>query len=210
MKAKSTSDLSFKIIIVGDAGVGKTCLTRRATADEFSEDYASTIGFEYFIFNEKINDKNVNLKIWDTCGQEEYSSLIINYYREASLAMLVYSINSKNSFDHLKRWLNEIKLYSNNPDIKVILIGTKKDLEEERKVEYEIAKNFVDENNILYFEETSSKTGLNSKEVFTQAAKILYEEYCKYINKNKDKEKINRPSPIILEKGKENRGKGCC
>lgn len=208
MKEKNISELSFKIIIVGDAGVGKTCLTRRATADEFSEDYSSTIGFEYFDFNEKINDKNINLKIWDTCGQEEYSSLIVNFYREASLAMLVYSINSQQSFNHLEKWLKEIKLHSNNPDIKVMLIGTKKDLEEKREVDYQIAKKFTDENNILYFEETSSKTGINSKEIFTQAAKILYEEFCKYISK--ENEKVNKPSPIKLEKGKENREKGCC
>ena len=208
MKEKNISELSFKIIIVGDAGVGKTCLTRRATADEFSEDYSSTIGFEYFDFNEKINDKNINLKIWDTCGQEEYSSLIVNFYREASLAMLVYSINSQQSFNHLEKWLKEIKLHSNNPDIKIMLIGTKKDLEEKREVDYQIAKKFTDENNILYFEETSSKTGINSKEVFTQAAKILYEEFCKYISK--ENEKVNKPSPIKLEKGKENREKGCC
>ena len=208
MKEKNISELSFKIIIVGDAGVGKTCLTRRATADEFSEDYSSTIGFEYFDFNEKINDKNINLKIWDTCGQEEYSSLIVNFYREASLAMLVYSINSQQSFNHLEKWLKEIKLHSNNPDIKVMLIGTKKDLEEEREVDYQIAKKFTDENNILYFEETSSKTGINSKEVFIEAAKILYEEFCKYISK--ENEKVNKPSPIKLEKGKENREKGCC
>ena len=208
MKEKNISELSFKIIILGDAGVGKTCLTRRATADEFSEDYSSTIGFEYFDYNEKINDKNINLKIWDTCGQEEYSSLIVNFYRESSLAMLVYSINSQQSFNHLQKWLKEIKLHSNNPDINVMLIGTKKDLEKEREVDYQIAKKFTDENNIIYFEETSSKTGINTKEVFTQAAKILYEEYCKYISK--EKEKINKPSPIKLEKGKENREKGCC
>ena len=207
MKGKNISELSFKIIIVGDAGVGKTCLTRRATADEFSEDYSSTIGFEYFNYNEKINDKNINLKIWDTCGQEEYSSLIVNFYRQASLAMLVYSIEDQQSFNHLEKWLKEIKLHSNNPDINVMLIGTKKDLEKEREVDYQIAKNFATENNILYFEETSSKTGINSKEVFTQAARILYEEFCKYINKKN--EKINKPSPIKLEKGKENREKGC-
>ena len=122
--------------------------------------------------------------------------------------MLVYSINSQQSFNHLEKWLKEIKLHSNNPDIKVMLIGTKKDLEEKREVDYQIAKKFTDENNILYFEETSSKTGINSKEIFTQAAKILYEEFCKYISK--ENEKVNKPSPIKLEKGKENREKGCC
>ena len=208
MKENKITELSFKIIIVGDAGVGKTCLTRKATADEFSEDYSSTIGFEFFTFNEKINDKNINLKIWDTCGQEEYSSLIVNFYREASLAMIVYSINSQDSFNHLEKWLNEIKHHSSNPDIKFMLIGTKKDLEEEREVEYKTAKQFATENNILYFEETSSKAGINSKEVFIQAAKILYDEFCIYIQKKN--EKINKPSPIKIEKRKENREKGCC
>lgn len=85
-------DLSFKIIIIGDAGVGKSCLTNKATKNTFDEAYNATVGFEFFCFNLKLNDKILKLQIWDTCGQELYRSLITNFYRNSSLAIMVYSI----------------------------------------------------------------------------------------------------------------------
>lgn len=86
-------DLSFKIIVVGDAGVGKSCLTMRATKNLFDEQYNATVGFEFFTFNIKINDIVIKLQVWDTCGQEIYRSLIANFYRNSSLAVIVYSID---------------------------------------------------------------------------------------------------------------------
>lgn len=86
-------DLSFKIIIVGDSAVGKSCLALHATQAIFESTYKVTLGFEYCMFNIKINDKIIKLQIWDTCGQEVYRSLISNFYRNSSLAMIVYSID---------------------------------------------------------------------------------------------------------------------
>lgn len=86
-------DLSFKIIVVGDAGVGKSCLTMRATKNLFDEQYNATVGFEFFTFNIKINEMVIKLQVWDTCGQEIYRSLIANFYRNSSLAVIVYSID---------------------------------------------------------------------------------------------------------------------
>ena len=141
----SQYDLTFKIIVIGDPGVGKSCLTGRAVKDKFEEKYAPTIGFEFLTLSVKIEDKIIKLQIWDTCGQEMYRSLISNFYRNASLAMMVYSIDSKESFSHISTWLKEVKLQS-HPDVKIILIGNKKDLEEIRKVTYEEAKKFKEEN----------------------------------------------------------------
>ena len=126
-------DLSFKMIVIGDAGVGKSCLTTKAAKGKFEESYSATVGFEFLVFNVKLNDKVVKLQIWDTCGQEIYRSLISSFYRNASLAMMVYAIDNKESFNHIETWLKEVKLQS-NPDIKIFLIGNKSDLEEERKV----------------------------------------------------------------------------
>ena len=89
----SNYDLSFKIIVIGDSGVGKSCLTMRATKNQFDENYNATVGFEFFTFNTRINKQVVKLQVWDTCGQEIYRSLITNFYRNSSLAIMVYSID---------------------------------------------------------------------------------------------------------------------
>jgi len=89
----SNYELSFKLIVIGDSGVGKSCLTMRATKNLFDDQYNATVGFEFFTFNLKLNDTVIKLQIWDTCGQEIYRSLISNFYRNSSLAFMVYSID---------------------------------------------------------------------------------------------------------------------
>ena len=172
-------DLSFKIIVIGDCGVGKSCLTMKATRNYFENYYSPTVGFEFFTFNIKIKDQAIRLQIWDTCGQETYRSLIRSFYRNASLAILVYSIDNNNSFLNLESWLNEIKA-NGNPDIKIFLIGNKNDLEEKREVKLEYAKIFNKEYGLNMLFETSAKTGFNAQKVFVEAASLLYEEYLKY------------------------------
>ena len=104
-------DLSFKIIVIGDSGVGKTCLSNKATKNTFDDSYNTTIGFEFFSFNIKMFEKVIKLQVWDTCGQELYRSLITNFYRNASLAIMVYAINNKDSFDNIDVWLKELKIH---------------------------------------------------------------------------------------------------
>ena len=206
-------DLSFKIIVIGDQFVGKSCLTIRAAKGEFETEYSPTIGFEFLTYNAKVNDKIIKLQIWDTCGQEAYRSLITNFYRNASLAMMVYAIDNKESFLHINQWLKEIKVQS-HPDVKIILIGNKQDLEDKRAVSKEDAQTYADENQFAYFEETSAKSGYNAKEIFNKAAEILYEEHNKYKfrSKNEEKEEETSDKKKHLEKRDVNRKKegGCC
>ena len=203
-------DYSFKMIVVGDAGVGKSCLTSKASKGIFEETYAATIGFEFLAFNVKLNDKVVKLQIWDTCGREIYRSLISSFYKNSSLAMMVYAINNKESFTHIESWLKEVKLQS-NPDVKIFLIGNKSDLEEERKVSKEEANIFKEENGINFFSETSAKSGINAKEVFIEAAKLLYSEHLKY-KENKRKKVMDNNNIILPKKLNKNTRKkgGCC
>ena len=212
----SQYDLTFKIIIIGDPGVGKSCLTARAVNDKFESEYSPTIGFEFLTYSVKIKDKIIKLQIWDTCGQEMYRSLITNFYRNTSLAMMVYSIDSRESFEHINIWLKEIKIHS-HPDVIIILIGNKSDLEEERKVTYEEAKKFKEENKLLYFEETSAKNGINSKEIFYESAKILFKEHLKYSsmaqnNNSNDNFSVNSNSnaPTKLKRVNSKRNNNCC
>ena len=209
-------DLTFKIIVIGDPGVGKSCLTGRAVKDKFDSQYAPTIGFEFLTYSVKIEGKIIKLQIWDTCGQEMYRSLISNFYRNASLAMMVYSIDSKESFIHINTWLKEVKIQS-HPDVKIILIGNKSDLEDKRSVTYEEAKKFKEENQLLYFEETSAKTGINAKEAFNAAAKILFEEHTNYKKRAKnlsfsDTSSVNSYNtvPTKLIKVGQKRNSNCC
>ena len=191
-------DLSFKIIVIGDSGVGKSCLTNRATTNLFEDTYNATVGFEFLSFNVKIDEKVIKLQIWDTCGQELYRSLITNFYRNSSLAIIVYAINSKDSFEDIEMWLRELRTHS-NPDAKVFLIGNKLDLENERKITKEQGETFAKNNKLNLFIEASAKTGFNSKKIFIKAAKMLYDEHLKYKDVE-NKVEIDGDGDIIVKK----------
>ena len=176
-------DLSFKLIFIGDSSVGKSCLTTKAVKNNFEEYYQATVGFEFLTFNMKVNDKVVKLQIWDTCGQEIYKSLISNFYRNSSLAIILYSIDNKESFEHAENWLNDLKSQA-NPDVRIFLVGNKSDLEDERKVTKEEGLKFKNDQGLDLFMETSAKTGYNARNVLIEAAKMLYADYLKYIEAN--------------------------
>ena len=167
-------DLNFKIIVIGNIGVGKSCLSLKATKDIFLEEYISTIGFEFYCFNVKVDDKIIKLQIWDTCGQEAYRSLIKNFYRNASLAIIVYSVEDSQSFFDIDIWLKQIKTYGTS-SCKIFLIGNKIDTND-RKVSTE--QGIKCKNDFFFdcFMETSAKDGINTKELFVNCATILYEE----------------------------------
>lgn len=216
-------DLSFKLIVIGDSGVGKSCLTMKATKNLFENHYSATVGFEFFTFNIKINDRVVKLQIWDTCGQEIYRSLITNFYRNSSLAMMVYSIDNQESFENIDSWLKELKTQS-NPDVKVFLIGNKTDLEEKRKVNKEVAETYKSDNTLDYFIETSAKNGYNAKNVFIEAAKMLYRDYLKYKDRVSRQNSIDstafhpynsnirlpQPSTVDIQSNEKSQKKSCC
>ncbi len=203
-------DLSFKLIFIGDSSVGKSCLTTKAVKNEFEDYYQATVGFEFMTFNLKLNDKIIKFQIWDTCGQEIYKSLISNFYRNSSLAVLVYSIDNKESFNHIENWLNDLKSQANE-DVRIFLVGNKADLEEERKVTKEEGEKYKLDYNLDLFMETSAKTGQNARNVLIEAAKILYNAYLKLAeNMNtveEPKKKIKGKELLVQPKKQE---KKCC
>ena len=176
---KKEYDLNFKIIIIGNIGVGKSCLSLKATKGIFTEEYTSTVGFEFYCFNVRINDKIVKLQIWDTCGQEAYRSLIANFYRNASLAIVVYSVEDLNSFNDINIWLKQVKTYGTS-SCKIFLIGNKIDTQY-REVSYELGLKCKNDFFFDCFMETSAKKGINTRELFVNAATILFEENRKLI-----------------------------
>ena len=202
-------DLTFKMIIIGDSGVGKSSLTLKATKNKFDDFYNATVGFEFYTFNVKIDDKIIKLQIWDTCGQEIYRSLISSFYKNAVIAMIVYSIDREESFKHLEYWINEIKNNS-NPTTRIILIGNKVDLEEKRQVSKEDGEKLALEHGICDYYETSAKTGFNSQLIFVQSCKILYKDYFKYKELANDPKMVRVESTDSLPLPSTKKKTGCC
>ncbi len=201
-------DLSYKVTVLGDSGVGKSCLTMRATKGLYKEFHEATVGFEFFLFNVQIGEKIIRLQIWDTCGQEIYKSVISSFYRNSSLSILVYSIDSLVSFNNLDSWLKELKSQI-GPEAKLFLIGNKIDLPE-RQVQKEKATEYYKNNDFDYFNETSAKNGTNVQEIFIEAAKILYKEHLTFKNDAR-RQSIKKRAGRKLTKSKvQNRNKSCC
>ena len=173
------SDLSFKIIVIGNSGVGKTCLALRALKGSFSEDSIPTIGFEFLNILVKLNSKIISLQVWDTCGQEAYQSVVSKFYKRAAMAILVYSINDRKSFDSLDTWLNELRSNASS-DIKIALVGNKVDLKSERCISKEEALNYKISRKLDLIFESSAKHGDNSRDIFTEAAITLYKDYIAF------------------------------
>ncbi len=173
------SDLTFKLIVVGNPNVGKSCLSLQGTTGKFEDSYVATVGFDFYSFFAKIENQLVRLQIWDTCGQEGYRSLVQNFYRGTALAILVYAINDMKSFNDVGTWVKQLKAYS-SPDVKMFLVGNKNDLVNERKIQEEEGRKCSRELGFYCFYETSAKTGFNSKEVFIKAVKLLYINYKKH------------------------------
>ena len=205
-------DISFKVIVIGDSGVGKSCLTTQAVRQNFEEFYTATVGFEFLTFNMRINNNVLKLQIWDTCGQEVYKSLISNFYRNSSLALILYAIDNSDSFRHAETWLNDLKQQA-NPNVKIFLVGNKSDLEDKRVITKEEGEKFKEEKNLDKFIETSAKTGENAQEVLLEAAKLLYKDYLKAKNilrKAGDNDKNNENKLERKKPKNASTGKKCC
>ena len=153
------------------------------------------------------------MQIWDTCGQEVYKSLISNFYRNCSLALICYAINNRTSYEHAETWLNDLKNQS-NPNVRVFLIGNKCDLDKERTVTTEEGETFKTQKKLDKFIETSAKTGKNARNVMVEAAKILYKDYLKAKEEMNDEAEDGNKKGEKLERKKEkannNKGKKCC
>ncbi|XP_050208071.1 ras-related protein Rab11D [Mercurialis annua] len=162
--ANQKIDYVFKVVLIGDSAVGKSQILARFARNEFSLDSKATIGVEFQTRTLLIEHKSVKAQIWDTAGQERYRAVTSAYYRGAVGAMLVYDITKRQTFDHIPRWLEELRSHADK-NIVIILIGNKSDLENQRVVPTEDAKEFAQKEG-LFFLETSALESTNVESAF--------------------------------------------
>jgi small GTP-binding protein len=158
-------DAIFKIVIFGDAGCGKTALTKRFITDKFIPDTIMTIGVEFEIKSMEIEDQMVKLQIWDFGGEERFRFLLPKYIRGASGGVLMYDITNYSSLSHVDEWLSVIK--ETEEVFPIILVGGKSDLDQYRQVSKEEGSKVAHSRDINNFIECSSKTGENVEQIFT-------------------------------------------
>eukprot|EP01094_Clydonella_sp_ATCC50884_P009774 TRINITY_DN192_c0_g1_i6.p1 TRINITY_DN192_c0_g1~~TRINITY_DN192_c0_g1_i6.p1 ORF type:complete len:205 (+),score=82.01 TRINITY_DN192_c0_g1_i6:85-699(+) len=160
----SEYDYLFKLLLIGDSGVGKSCLLLRFADDTYTESYISTIGVDFKIRTIQMDGASIKLQIWDTAGQERFRTITSSYYRGAHGIIVVYDVTDQVSFNNVKQWLQEIDRYACE-SVNKLLVGNKSDLSTKKVVDYNTAKEFADGLAIPMLE-TSAKNATNVEEAF--------------------------------------------
>ena len=196
-------DLIFKIVLIGDSGVGKTNILSRYINNEFSLATQSTVGVEFGSKIIKKNGKVIKLQIWDTAGQERYKSITSAYYKGSKGAFVVYDITRKTTYDNIDKWIGELKT-NGSEDVLIMLVGNKSDLEEKREVITEEVEKKAQEQK-LAFCETSALNGKNIEYAFEN----LINEILKKVEKDKINEakQLSESKAITLETADKNQNK---
>ena len=189
----------IKIITLGETAVGKSSFIIRYAQDKFSSNYISTLGLDYRQRKIKLEDgREINLRLFDTAGQERYKSISVNLIKKANGILLIYDITNKDSFNSIGKWMESIDEVS-SANTKVILVGNKIDMEGERQVTKEEGERRAKEYSIPFYE-TSCKNGININEVFSRITKEI-------LNK---KENIDNSKGEKLNNYKKNKKSTCC
>ncbi|VDP13986.1 unnamed protein product [Soboliphyme baturini] len=161
----SMTDYLFKLLLIGDSGVGKSCLLLRFADDTYTDSYISTIGVDFKIRTIELDGKTIKLQIWDTAGQERFRTITSSYYRGAHGIIVVYDITDEESFNNVKLWLQEIERYACE-NVNKLLVGNKCDMTQKRAVEHDTAKEYADQLGIPFLE-TSAKNSTNVEQAIS-------------------------------------------
>ncbi|EGD83273.1 small GTP binding protein RAB6A [Salpingoeca rosetta] len=161
----------FKLVFLGEQSVGKTSLITRFMYDSFDNTYQATIGIDFLSKTMYLEDRTVRLQLWDTAGQERFRSLIPSYIRDSSVAVVVYDITNRSSFQQTSRWIDDVRA-ERGQDVIIMLVGNKTDLADKRQVSIDEGERRAKELNVMFIE-TSAKAGHNVKELFRRVAGAL-------------------------------------
>ncbi|CAH8504494.1 unnamed protein product [Schistosoma guineensis] len=169
--AKKSYDALFKILLIGDSGVGKTCLLVRYVEESFVPTFISTIGIDFKIKTIELEGKKIKLQIWDTAGQERFHTITSSYYRGAMGIMLIYDITSRQTFDNIQTWMNRTFSLASN-EVEKLLIANKCDMAHNRVVSYEEGWRKAEEYGIGFLE-TSAKSSTNVHKAFEDLTRAI-------------------------------------
>ena len=195
-------DSVYKVLILGDSSVGKTCFLLKYTDKVFNEVYMSTIGLDYRLKTLTLKcGKKVKLQIWDTAGQDRFRTITKNYYKGAHGIILIYDVTNTDTYDNVENWISQIKEEA-SPNVVIYLVGNKVDMEDKRKVTTEEGQKVADENN-LPFIETSAKSDINVNETFDN----LVEKMDSVFSNLEKKDSVSISGNNL---NKDNNKKKCC
>ncbi|EGW34925.1 uncharacterized protein SPAPADRAFT_133146 [Spathaspora passalidarum NRRL Y-27907] len=202
-------DYLFKLLLIGDSGVGKSCLLLRFADDTYTPDYISTIGVDFKIRTIELDGKTIKLQIWDTAGQERFRTITSSYYRGAHGIIIVYDVTDQESFNNVKQWLQEIDRYATGGVMK-LLVGNKADLSDKKIVEYTAAKEFADALDIPFLE-TSALSSTNVEQAFYTMARQIKAQMTSNTNSGnagnaKGKSNVNLRGESLTS----NQSNSCC
>jgi len=161
----------FKLVFLGEQSVGKTSLITRFMYDSFDNTYQATIGIDFLSKTMYLEDRTVRLQLWDTAGQERFRSLIPSYIRDSSVAVVVYDVTNKKTFENTRKWVDDVRGERGN-DVIIVLVGNKTDLNDKREVTTAQGEEEAKKNNLMFIE-TSAKVGHNVKALFKRIAQAL-------------------------------------
>lgn len=200
--AKKAYDYLFKLLLIGDSGVGKTCLLVRFSDDAYNNTFISTIGIDFKIKTVEVDGKKIKLQIWDTAGQERFHTITTSYYRGAMGIMLVYDITQEKTYDNIAKWLRNIQEHASE-GVERCILANKCDLNDKRMVSKEKGEGIAREHNIRFFE-TSAKESINVEEAFmTLTRDILRKHQAGAANESEQ-------ATINMQRQQAKTGYGCC
>nr|BAJ21335.1 Rab-family small GTPase Rab8C [Tetrahymena thermophila] len=200
---KEHQEICFKLLIIGNQAVGKTCLLLRYWKSKFPNSNITTQGIDYYIKKLEINKKKLKLYIWDTAGSERFRTITSNYFKAAHGILVAYSVEDQESFEKVGSWIQCIKEKCDNANISILLVGNKSD-SKQRVVSLEQGEKLAEQYNIP-FQETSALDNINVSESFDQLAIMCLDQY-------EIKSSTISPQSNIPKKKQENgeTKKNCC